>query len=261
LRELDERSYFGLCQAAAWLLRSARYTRVRFDRREGEPLVWKDRSFYAPLLVWLSGPVVRLLDGGVRVLPGRDWQERERRVYRALDRPPVRVDGRGLALPHLPGETLAAVLENQGRDEFDRARAVRLATLALAELHRLGFTHADAMAENVTVDLQAGSAHWFDLETVHDANRSLAWQRADDLRALMFSCAARTSPEGRAATVRLILDTYGDGAVERALAASVTSPFRRSLAFHLSQAVVSFETDRQLARLLVERRRGTAGPV
>ena len=256
VRELVERAYFALCQATAWLLRSARYTRVRFDRRDREPLVWKERSFYAPLLVWLSGPVVRLLDGGVRVLPARDWQERERRVYRALDRPPVRFDGgRGLVLPRLPGETLAGVLENQGLDDSDRAQAIRLATLALAELHRLGFTHADAMAENVTVDLEAGSAHWFDFETVHDSSHSLAWQRADDLRALMFSCAARTSPGRRLATVRLTLDTYSDSAIERELATSVTSAFRRALAFHLSQAAVSFEADRQMARLLGERRR------
>jgi hypothetical protein len=194
------------------------------------------------------------------VLPARDWQERERRVYRALDRLPVRLDGRGLVLPRLPGEMLAAVLESPGLDESDRMQAIRLATLALADLHRLGFTHADAMAENVMVDLEAGSAHWFDFETVHDAKRSSAWQRADDLRALMFSCAARMVRGRRPMIVRLILDTYGDGAVERELAASVTSACRRVLAFHLSQAVVSFETDRELARLLDERQ-GRTGAV
>ncbi len=42
------------------------------------------RLFYAPLLVWLGGPLVRLLDTGVRVLPQREWEERERQLYRSL---------------------------------------------------------------------------------------------------------------------------------------------------------------------------------
>ena len=44
-------------------------------------------------------------------------------------------------------------------------------------------THADAMAENVLIDLEGGVAHWFDFETVHDTGRPLVWRRADDVRA------------------------------------------------------------------------------
>jgi hypothetical protein len=49
-------------------------------------------------------------------------------------------------------------------------RAIGHAVIALAELHHLGFTHGDAMAENVTVDLEAGVARWFDFETIHESS-------------------------------------------------------------------------------------------
>ena len=218
-------------------------------------MIRKNRLFYAPLLVWLSGPVLRLLDGGVQVLPQRDWLERERGIYRALHRRTIRLDTGGLLLARLRGETLAALLSRLERQDSDRASAMRLAAVALARLHHLGFTHADAMADNVMIDLESGSAHWFDFETVHDPSRSIAWRRADDVRALVFSCVARTAPAKRAGTIHLILDTYGDTGVERVLAASFTSAFRRALAFHLSQAPLSFAADRQVAWLLDRRRR------
>jgi hypothetical protein len=68
--------------------------------------------FYAPLLVWLSGPLVRILDTGVRVLPQRDWEERERSVHQTLRGTSIRIDADGtLVLPLLAGETLATLLE------------------------------------------------------------------------------------------------------------------------------------------------------
>src|SRR5450755_2680798 len=84
LRELAEGAYFALCLALGWLLRSARYSKVRIIYPDGEPEVRKHRLFYAPLVVWLGGLPVRILNAGVRVLPQRDWEEQERRVYRNL---------------------------------------------------------------------------------------------------------------------------------------------------------------------------------
>ena len=143
----------------------------------------------------MGGVLVRILDAGVRVLPQRDWEERERQVYRNLRGASIRIDADGmLVLPCLAGETLASLLENPELEEPVRKRAIELAVVALAEFHRLGFTHGDAMAENVLVDLEAGAAHWFDFETIHDSSRPLAWRRADDVRALLVTCLVRTGP-------------------------------------------------------------------
>jgi hypothetical protein len=97
------------------------------------------------------------------------------------------------------------------------------------------------MAENVLVDLEAGAAYWFDFETIHDSSRSMAWRRADDLRALLVTCLVRTAPEKRVETLEFILDVYADEDVTRVLATSFTSVWRRSLTFHLLQARLSFQ--------------------
>ena len=211
----------------------------------------KHRLFYAPLLVWMGGPLMRLLDTGVRVLPQRDWEERERRIYRSLRGTSIGVDADGIVvLPVLAGHTLARLLEEPEMAESIRKRTIEQATLSLAEFHNLGFTHGDAMAENVLVDLEAGVAHWFDFETVHDSSRPMTWRRADDVRALLVTCLVRTVPEKRAETLAFILDVYADADVTRVLATSFTSVWRRSLTFHLAQAGLSFYCFREIGQLL-----------
>lgn len=265
-RALASRAYFALCLVSGRMLRAARYSTVRIVHEEGQRLVRKHRRFYAPLLIWMSDLLVTILDGGVQVLPQRDWEQRERRIYERLYGASVRVDADGtLVLPVLAGHTLATLLEDPELEESSRKRAIEHAAIALADFHRLGFTHADAMAENVLVDLaprpcsgrpepsskdEGGAAHWFDFETIHEASRPLTWRRADDLRALLVTCALRAAPEKRAGTVELILGVYGDEDVTRVLAASFQSVWRRSLTLHLLQAPLSFQCFCELGQLL-----------
>ena len=246
-----ERAYFLLCLALGKLLRAARYSTARIVRRDGELQVRKHRSFYAPILVWLGGPLVRILDTGSRVLPQRQWEERERLVYGSLYGASIVIDtDRALVLPLLTGATLAILLENRALDDSTRKRAIELAVVALAEFHGRGFTHGDAMAENVMVDLEAGVAHWFDFETVHDSRRPVIWRRADDVRALLATCLVRTSPGQFAETLQLILDVYANEAVTRLLVPTFTSVLQRPLSFHLGQAPLSFQSFREIARLV-----------
>ena len=81
---LGSRAYFALCLASGRMLRAARYSTVRIVHEDGQRLVRKHRRFYAPLLIWMSDLLVRILDAGVRVLPQRDWEQRERRIYERL---------------------------------------------------------------------------------------------------------------------------------------------------------------------------------
>ena len=305
MRALAERACFLMCLALGRLLRSARYSRARIVDQDGDPStlrepqgrpersrgttssgssragsrdelqVRKHRVFYAPLLVWMGNVLLGILDTGVRVLPQREWEERERRVYRSLRGTSIRIEADGtLVLPCLAGETLATLLVDPELEESVRKRAIERAVVALAELHHLGFTHGDAMAENVLVDLEAGVAYWVDFETIHDMNRPLAWRRADDLRALLVTCLVRTVPEEVAETLQLVLDVYEDlwrrsckaakaDEVTPLLAASFSSALRRPLAFHLAQAGLSLQGFREIARLLnarYDRRGAHAGP-
>ena len=229
--------------------------------------VRKSRLFYAPLLIWLGGALVRILDTGVRVLRQRDWEEREQRIYQSLRGTSIRIDADGtLVLPCLAGKTLATLLEDPALEESVRKAAIERAVVALAEFHRLGFTHGDAMAENVLIEAaprrcsgrpehssMGGAAHWFDFETIHDPSRPMAWRRADDVRALLVTCVVRTVPERVAETLELILDVYADEGVTRLLAASFASALQRPLTFHLAQAGLSFQSFREIGRLLRER--------
>jgi hypothetical protein len=255
------RAYFQLCLGLGWLLRSARYTQPPVVHGNGDPKVRKRRAFYAPLLIRMGALVVRILDTGQRVLAQQEWEERERLIYEKVYGTEIQVEADGtLVLPYLAGRTLAIVLEDPALEESTRKESIQSAVLALAEFHRLGFTHADAMAENVLVDFVARPgprgeciARWFDFETIHDSSRSVVWRRADDVRALLVTCLIRTVPERRAETLHLVLDSYGDE-VTRELAMSFASVWRRSLSFHLAQAALSFESFREIGRLLQDRR-------
>jgi tRNA A-37 threonylcarbamoyl transferase component Bud32 len=257
LSELAERAWFLLCQVLGRLLSAGRYSKVRIADRHGERQVRKHRVFYAPFLVWLGDPLAGILDTGVLVLPQREWEGRERLIYRSLYGALIQVDGDGaLVLPCLRGATLATLLEDRQLMDADRNTAIRLAVVALAEFHRAGFTHGDAMAENVMVDLDAGAAHWLDFETIHDPTRAMAWRRADDVRALLATCLLRTAREELDETLRLILDVYDAEEVARILTTNFTSVWRRPLTFHLGQAPLRFQCFREIARLLRERSRG-----
>lgn len=254
MRELAERTCFVACLSLGRLLRSGRYAKTRIVDRNGGLQVLKYRLFYAPLLIWLGGLLTRLLNAGVWFLPQQDWVKRERRLYQILHRSSIRIEDDGtLILPCLPGKTLATLLEDTELGDPDRKSAIVRAAVALADLHHLGFTHGDAMAENVNVDVEAGVAHWFDFESIHDSNRTMTWQRADDVRALLTTCLVRTDPDQRAETLQLILDAYADVDVTRTLVTGFTSVFRRPLIFHLGQAPLSLQSFREIKRLLIER--------
>jgi hypothetical protein len=243
----SERAWFELCRTLGRALRAGKYATVHVL----DDHVRKRRSFYAPLLIALGNPLVRILNTGMRVLPQREWFEQERLLYRMLYGASIEVIGDVvLVLPRLPGETLATLLERGLHEGADRKRAIGLAVIALAALHNVGFTHGDAMAENVMIDLEAGVARWFDFETVHDTSRSMAWRCADDLRALVATCLLRTPRNAFAATLTHILESYANEEVTRLFANSFASTIRRPLAFHLGQAPLSFLDYREINRLL-----------
>jgi hypothetical protein len=247
-----ERACFRLCLMLGRLLRAGTYSKVRIVACGDELQVRKRRAFYAPLLIVIGGPLMKILDTGVRVLARRDWEERERRIYSAIHDTAIRIESDTLVLPCLPGVTLASLLEDSELEPAARSRGIELAVTALADFHRMGFTHGDAMAENVMVDLTAGAARWFDFETVHDPRRAMAWRRADDVRALLATCLLRTAPGELAGALHRVLDVYDDEDVTRLVAAAFTSAMQRPLIFHLGQAGMSYRYFREIGRLLRE---------
>jgi hypothetical protein len=253
--ELAERSWFFLCLTLGRLLRSARYSRVTIVQQQGECRIRKERAFYAPLLITMSSPLMKVLDTGVEVVSQRRWVEREVQLYRELYGSSVEIDdGRTLVLPCHPGETLAALLENPELPDQVRSKAMESSVVALRQLHALGRTHGDAMAENVLVDVDGGIARWFDFETVHDSSRPLVWRRADDMRALLATCIIRCRPDVIADVVNLFLDVYGDEEIARHVGSSFVSAWRRPLVFYLGQAPMSLTQFKATGDLILEPR-------
>ena len=249
-----ERVYFALSLALGRVLRGSRYATVDVVCDVDAAHVRKRRLWYAPLLVALGGPLVRVLDTGVRVLAQAEWEAREGLLYEQLYGKAMQVDDRGhLLLPVLGQRTLAALLEDPRVGETERFRAIELATQALAQFHHRGFTHGDAMAENVLVDVEGGLARWFDFETVHDARRSGAWCRADDVRALLATSLHRTALPRYERVIRLVMDAYSDVRIAASVLDAFDSPLHRPLSFHLGQAPLSFHQHRAIASLLRER--------
>jgi hypothetical protein len=252
VRELFERTWFVLCLTLGGWLRARRYSKTAFAVHNGNAVVEKRRSSYAPMLVWLGGPLMKLLNTGVRVLSQRDWEVRERQLYQSLYGLSVHTrNDRTLVLPRLGGETLATLLESSRLDESSRTRAIELAARALVDFHAAGFTHGDAMAENVLVDLEGDTARWFDFETLHDESRPMAWRRADDLRALVSTCLLRTAEKTRVEVLGLLLNAYGDIEISSLVAGCFVTSTRRALAFHLGQAALTFRDYRELGRAIL----------
>lgn len=151
------------------------------------------------------------------------------------------------------GHLLGRLLQRSNQRIPMRSSAIELAVIALAKFHEHGFTHGDAMAENVLVDLKGAAAKWFDFETIHTASRERDWRRADDVRALLSTILLRTIPGERGATLRLVLNVYANAGVTEVLATHFTSVFRRALVFHLGQSGLSLECFREIDRLLRNR--------
>ena len=260
MRGPGARGYFALCRVLGRLLRAGRYSTVRVIGQGADLRVMKRRLLHAPLLVRAGNLLLGILDTGVRVLPQHHWEQRERMLYRELYGASILAGPHGtLVLPCLPGATLSSLLDNTDPEDPARRRAIELAAAALAAFHRAGFTHGDAMAENVLVDLDAGAAHWFDFETIHAPNAP-ASGRADDVRALLATSLVRAPPGRFADTLHLVLDAYADDRVVRSMAACFGSVFRRPLTFHLAQAPLSFRQFREIGRLLAGRIGGVDGP-
>ena len=159
MRDLVERAYFAVCLTLGRLLRASRYSKTSIVRNDGELEVHKQRRVYAPLLIWMGGLLTTILDTGVKVLPQRAWQERERELYLALYDTSIRIDSGGtLFLPCLPGITLAELLEDPELGAASRRQAIELAVIALSGFHARGLTHGDATARSAAANLDVDQA-------------------------------------------------------------------------------------------------------
>ena len=237
--------------------------RVRRVQREGRTIYIKTRRGYSALLVGVGNAILKVCRSELLGLRESDWLGWEQAMA-PLAWPQeiaggVRVRGRSLLCPALPGEPLSEVLRSN-RSLQTRMEAVRLAVAELLQLQRLElrfpdggvrpWSHGDAHAKNVIVDLESQSAAWFDFETVHEAWCSPGWRQADDLRALAYSCAVCCCSCEHAELARAIAAAVACPRLRAELGRQSRGLQRRARAFHLAQAPLGWDEHGSFGRAL-----------
>ncbi len=225
------------------------------------PTIAKRRRWFSPLLIGPGNLYLRILGSGVRVLSGAEGRVRERVLYRTLHEIELETGRRGwLMLPRWPGVVLADHARSELVPPKARLQALDAASRALHDLHRVELpradrghdrlSHGDATLRNVMFDPDTGEARWFDFDMAHDPNLSAAWRHGDDLRALVYSAVESFADLPVALLLRTIQDAYEDPAPWNQLRDRVARRALERSPFHLAQACLPAERNRELRSLL-----------
>ena len=243
--------YYHVAMAIGAAMRNAKYSIVSVEDDGATIKVRKVRAWYAPALIAAHATLMKVLNAGVRVLPNRRWAAHEQYMFARLYNMQVRTGAAGvLVVPRIEGRTLSSLLADEEVADDNRMRALALAVASLAYLHQRGFTHGDAMADNVMVSLAAGIARWFDFENMHDSKRSKTWRQADDLRALVDTVMVRCPVHLRGNALQVIIYGYPDVQVMRQMRSVNRSIWQRALPVHLGQAPLAFVDWHEVATMI-----------
>jgi hypothetical protein len=182
----------------------------------------------------------------MRVLANASWRRYEPLMYGLLLGCDVVTAGDALLVPRLPGRSLLSLLK-EGHPLTDESElGVTLAVVELARLHTRWtphpwdrklqrFSHADATAGNVLVDLERQTAHWIDFETTHEPSLPAPLRHADDLLTLLSSAAAVVETEALLRLCQILLRSYSSRPVIEAMLKLIESwqksPAARQFAF------------------------------
>jgi hypothetical protein len=226
------------------------------------PTIAKRRRWFSPLLIGPGNLYLRLLESGVRVLPGGEWQSRERALHRVLHGIELETGSRGwLVLPRWPGVVLADYARGRIDPAPARLRGLGAASRALRDLHRVELaradgvrerlSHGDATLRNVLFDPGTGEARWFDFDTAHDPDLAPAWRHGDDLRALVYSAVESFADVPVALLLRTVRDAYADPGPWEQLRDRLARRALHRSPLHFAQACPPHGRRRELESLLL----------
>ena len=227
---------------------------MRIVQQDSQRLVRKHRRFYAPLLIWMSGLLVRVLDAGVRVLAAAGLG-----ATGALDlpAPPRCFDSGGCRPDARPaaacwthaGDVAGGSGSSRSRSERGpwHTRPSPSPTFIAADSPT-----ATRWPRTCCVDLRSRRRPLVRLRNDSRGEPAAGLATCRRSAGTARHLPAQNRPGNRGGTLELILDVYADEDVTRVLATSFTSVWQRSLTLHLLQAPLSFECFCELGRLLCE---------
>ncbi len=210
---------------------------------DADTVVRKRRSLLSRFLIPSGNLYLRLMEADSFVLAETAWHRWEAVVSGAQS------DGREVLIPRVRGEVLSTVLQSQKHSFEEKREAIRLAMQALRDLHSRQvsldgslwmLSHGDATADNVRVDLEAGTAGWFDFDMRHRSRLSDRCRHADDLRAFVSSCAAISS-EPVAEFFAVLIASHCDSDTRCEFVTRLQNEWQRPTCFQLAQAPLPYD--------------------
>lgn len=230
-----------------------RLAAVRFHRWDASPNLpngWlcKRRGSLSEILIPPGNLYLRLQGALSEMLPLKSWMTWEQAVAAQLKRE-IRptADRRGLEFPRLPGTSLEEILR-AGQSESEKLQATFLAAAGLRNLHQVTLSafgtsdwplsHGDATCRNVILDQETSTAQWIDFDMRHRSHLSPAIRHADDLRALIWSSAARLEASTYHACIAAACAGYGDRDTSREMGRLIDKRVCPTV-FQLGQAEIS----------------------
>jgi hypothetical protein len=257
-----QRLRFEVLSAIGRMLAQVELNRVECRTSACGSYYSKKRLWYAALLIPAGNLYLRMQGACVRVCFDAEWRDWDSKMYEASSgRRVKREEGGGLLFPAIPGEALASILASPAFDPSQKMKAFEAAVQALERFHHLlvewpdgkrrMFSHADATVRNVICDPAAGTACWFDFETIHDPAMGAQWRHADDLRALLYSAAEYLEADALDTLCRVGIQGYGDTATLRRLGELIVEWRRRPRTYHLAQGRLGIEKRERMDALLL----------
>ena len=247
---------------------------ISFEQADdGRSLVRKRRSWFAGLLIFPGNVVFWFRRVPLRVLYNGQWLRWERTLKLALRNESIPA-GTELLCETIPGQPLSQQLCDGEVESADRLAWLKIATVALKNLHKetvlqpdferpIVLSHGDAAVSNVLYCDQTEQAEWFDFDLRHDFRMDADQRHADDLRSLIFSAGVFCPAEELESIVSMVKHEYRCDRVWAALQSQLVSRWFWFDLFHLSQirrmqaislagGIKRVAKDKALVRLIVQ---------
>lgn len=214
-------------------VRINRCWQAELDRR---PAWFKRRRLGCSLLIRAGNVFLKRSRSGITMFPrAADWIDWELRCFNLLHGDSYScgmIDSRTAWFERLPGEPLRALLRNELVLPAIRAAGREMARAHAIASERLGggWSHGDPHVGNMLYDAATDRARLIDFETIHDAQLSPAYRRADDLLTFLLELLAaceETHPqndETASIAASAFLSGYGASEARESLRARLKIP-------------------------------------
>lgn len=244
---------------ARWMTLLSRMNTVEHVRLEGKDFVLKRRTWYSRLIVFICNLITRRRRVPVVILKADEFYAWEMRLSQLLDGEAISAGSRGgILLPRIPGRSAAEILSDSACPMQEKLDMLRQAALSLRELHETyiddtgtTLSHGDATVFNVIYNKETGSAQWFDFEQRHEFSVEQDIRHADDLRAMIFSAAARLERSTWPSMIHAIIDEYAYEPVLKALRTLAADSCLEIDLYHLAQSMVGLNMQRAVKLVLI----------